>query len=270
MISEHNCGPTFSSGKYPCGVCSKGVGANSIFCSQCKKWVHKTCSGINGRLDLVINFRCKTCVNPPEEIRLREKTVTLGGNNFDVVNQFCYLGDMLGAGGGAETSTVARIRSGWKKFRELLPLLTSRVISHKVKGRLYNACVRSVILYGSETWPLKEEDIQRICRTDNMMVRWICGVTLRDRKSSKELRDRLGLEDIRNMLRRNRLRWFGHVERMNEENPANRCRSVEVNGRRGVGRPCKTWAQLVSKDMRELRIRPGLAQDREAWKRATR
>ena len=78
---------------------------------------------------------------------------------------------MLGAGGGAETSTVARIRSGWKKFRELLPLLTSRVISHKVKGRLYNACVRSVILYGSETWPLKEEDIQRICRTDNMMVR---------------------------------------------------------------------------------------------------
>ena len=77
-----------------------------------------------------------------------------------------------------------------------MPLLTSRVISHKVKGRLYNACVRSVILYGSETWPLKEEDIQRICRTDNMMVRWICGVTLRDRKSSKELRDRLGLEDI--------------------------------------------------------------------------
>ena len=33
--------------KYPCSVCSKGVGSNSILCGICKKWVHKRCSGIS-------------------------------------------------------------------------------------------------------------------------------------------------------------------------------------------------------------------------------
>ena len=96
------------------------------------------------------------------------------------------------------------------------------------------------MMYGSETWALKEEDIQRISRTDMQMVRWMCQVTLRDRKSSEELRDRLGITNIVDMLRQKRLRWYGHVERMDEEDPVNRCRSLEVGGVRSKGRPCKT------------------------------
>jgi len=32
--------------RWPCGVCSKGVGRNSLQCTSCQKWVHKKCSGI--------------------------------------------------------------------------------------------------------------------------------------------------------------------------------------------------------------------------------
>ena len=35
-----------SSGKWPCGVCKKGVGSNSIQCNKCKKWINKKCSRI--------------------------------------------------------------------------------------------------------------------------------------------------------------------------------------------------------------------------------
>ena len=76
------------------------------------------------------------------------------------LTKFCYLGDMINAGGEAEASTIARVRSGWKSFRVLLPLLASRVISLKTKGPLYAACIGSVMVYGSETWPLKVEDIE--------------------------------------------------------------------------------------------------------------
>ena len=38
------------SGSYPCGVCGSGVGVNSIFCTQCGKWCHKRCSGIQQRI----------------------------------------------------------------------------------------------------------------------------------------------------------------------------------------------------------------------------
>ena len=44
------------SGKYPCAVCCKGVGNDSIECSQCKLWVHKRCSGITGRLVNARNY----------------------------------------------------------------------------------------------------------------------------------------------------------------------------------------------------------------------
>ena len=131
---------------------------------------------------------------------------------------------MLSAGGSAEASSIAQIKSGWKKFRELLPILTGRGRSLRAKGVLYTACVSSVMTYGSETWALKEEDIRRISRTDMQMVRWMCHVTLRDRKSSEELRDTLGITNLVDMLRHKRLRWCGHVERMDEENPVSRWR----------------------------------------------
>ena len=49
------------SGRWPCGVCRKGVGRNSILCHICKKWVHKRCSGVVGRLTDV-DFKCLKCV----------------------------------------------------------------------------------------------------------------------------------------------------------------------------------------------------------------
>ena len=33
--------------KWPCGVCGRGIGNNSIQCTSCQKWVHRKCSGIN-------------------------------------------------------------------------------------------------------------------------------------------------------------------------------------------------------------------------------
>ena len=36
--------------RWPCVVCSKGVGSNSLQCTSCQKWVHKKCSGIKGSM----------------------------------------------------------------------------------------------------------------------------------------------------------------------------------------------------------------------------
>jgi len=43
------------------------------------------------------------------------------------------------------------------------------------------------------------------------MVRWICGVKLKERVPSKGLRERLGLDDIISVPQQKRLRWYGHV-----------------------------------------------------------
>ena len=73
---------------------------------------------------------------------------------LELVDKFCYLGDMLSADGDADAAVEARIRIGWNKFRQLLPLLTNKDVSLIMRGRLYSSCVRSSILHGSETWPV--------------------------------------------------------------------------------------------------------------------
>ena len=51
--------------RWPCGVCSTGVGSNSLQCTRCQKWVHKKCSGIKSSMSKVAkSFICGGCLNP--------------------------------------------------------------------------------------------------------------------------------------------------------------------------------------------------------------
>jgi len=266
MYCKAKSGQVENSGKWPCGVCRKGVGRNSIVCTVCKKWVHKRCSGIAVKLKVVNDFKCKSCVESmgPEEVRSEVVIENVG--KLERVDRFCYLGDMIGAGGGVEEATRARVRCAWGKFRELSPILTSRGASLKVKGRLYSACVQCVMTYGSETWATKVEDMQRLERAENIMIRWMCGVTLKDRKSSEELRKRLGVVSVSDIVRQGRLRWFGHVERKTAEDWVSACRSMTVTGERGRGRGRKTWKECVADDMKKLNLRQEDTQDRTMWR----
>jgi len=56
--------------------------------------------------------------------------------NLELVDKFCYLGDMLSVDEDADAAVKARIRIGWNKFRHLVPLLTNMDISWIMKGRL--------------------------------------------------------------------------------------------------------------------------------------
>ena len=122
------------------------------------------------------DFKCAICadkqVTPFRVERLVYRDISL-----KYVDKFCYFGDMISVGGGVEAAVNARIRSGWRMFRELLPLLTSKGTSLRKKGKLYAACVGSVMMYGSKTWVITKEDERRCERNEMRMVRWMCDVT---------------------------------------------------------------------------------------------
>ena len=60
---------------------------------------------------------------------------------MDLVDKFCYVGDILSVDGDADATVEARIRIGWNKFRQLVSLLTSKAVSLIMRGRLYSSCV---------------------------------------------------------------------------------------------------------------------------------
>ena len=65
---------------------------------------------------------------------------------------------MLFAAGGCELSTTTRVKTAWKKFKELLYVLLSCHLSYKTHGPVYSSCFRNA----SETWPLTRPDLQRL------------------------------------------------------------------------------------------------------------
>ena len=52
---------------------------------------------------------------------------------------------------------------------------------------MYDACIMSCMLHGSETWALNRENEIKLERNEMKMVRWMVGTKLIERVPSKEL-----------------------------------------------------------------------------------
>jgi len=102
------------------------------------------------------SFICSGCLNPVTSAG--RTSVDIGASaKLELVDKFSYLGDMLSVNGDADAAVEARIRIGWNKFKHLVPLLTNKDVSLIIRGRLYSSCVRSSMLHGSETWPVRKD-----------------------------------------------------------------------------------------------------------------
>jgi len=78
--------------------------------------------------------------------------------------------------GDADAAVEARIRTGWNKFRQLVPLITNRDISLIMRGTLYSSCVQSSMLHGSEIWPVRKENDVTLQWAETRMVKWMCDI----------------------------------------------------------------------------------------------
>ena len=107
MVSAVNLQTLKDFGKYPCSVCRKGVGSNTICCTGCLDWVHKKC-GIIGRLKRNPDYCCIRCKGTARKIdgRPYNKWLLVQDKKLDVVDSFCYPGDTIGAGDGCDLSII--------------------------------------------------------------------------------------------------------------------------------------------------------------------
>ena len=90
------------------------------------------------------------------------------------------------------------------------------------------------------------------------MLRRIKGITLRDKVKSVAIRKELGVSSIHEKVREMRLRRYGHMQRMEENNEVRAVGDMIVPGKRPRGR----WMDCVRRDMEALRITPEDAQNR--------
>ena len=97
---------------------------------------------------------------------------------------------------------------GWYQFQEydvtekcleLSGILISKV-ALRLKGKVYGACVPSSMIHGSETWAVNAEQEAKLERAEMRMVRWMCGVSLREKKTNAELRESKDIKKISDVI----------------------------------------------------------------------
>ncbi|CAH8490480.1 unnamed protein product [Dicrocoelium dendriticum] len=158
--------------------------------------------------------KCKTLL---QDWQVPEPALTIAGHVLEQVPCFTYLGSCITAGGGVGDEVSQRIAKARLAFIKLRRLWRRRDVTLKLMGRVYNASVRAVLLYGCETWPIRSEDMKRLSVFDNRCLRRIARVWWQHHVSNAEVRDRvLGANSasLQDVILRHRMRWLGHVLRM--------------------------------------------------------
>lgn len=188
------------------------------------------------------------------------------GESYEMVTCFRYLGDVIEARGGCELAVRDRIAAAWCKYRELAGVLCAKDVPLDVKGMVYRACVRPVMLYGCECWPLRESEQRRIQMAERRMLRWMTNGRMRE----AEYRHCLQVDDVAMVMRMKRLQWFGHVERRDREAWVRRVQLLDPGGRRTGGRPRMTWKAIVEQDLVRWNLKKEDACDRGKWRNGLR
>ena len=239
----------------PCGICGKRVGSNAMCCTQCTKRIHGRCLKMKKvTCSSARHFVCRRCTDVGDGTK---EPVEVLCDKVDTVKGFCYLRDMLNASGGCVSAVTSRVRIGWMKFRECGELLNGRRFSLRMKEMVYRSCVRSAMLYGSETWCLRDSEMSILRRTERAVVRSMCGVKLVNRKKMEELMEMLGLKKtLDRMAKANGVRWYGHVIGRDDDNILKKARVMEVNEKRKRRRPKTTWRRQMEEE----------AVDRTRWR----
>ena len=109
--------------------------------------------------------------------------------------------------------------------------------------QIYNACVLSTLLYGAECWTLKDRDEKRLDAFDMRCQRKILKIKWFQHIRNQDIRDKTNQPQLTKVIRKRRLPWFGHVQRMEKARlPLTLYGWTPTHGRREgrQGRPVRT------------------------------
>jgi hypothetical protein len=166
-----------------------------------------------------------------------------------------------------------RITLANRNYFGLVNILKAKNIKRKYKVIIYKTLVKPVLMYGLETWVLSKADKLRLGVFERKILRRIygdiCEGAIWRSRYSEELYRLYDETDLVTTVRITRLRWAGHIVRMQDNLPCKKNNLDKLEGRRRVGRPNLRWMDGVMRDAERLGVRnwKSKAKDREGWRR---
>ena len=157
--------------------------------------------------------------------------VKILGDEVERVTHFKYLGTSIEEEGGMETEIAKRVGAGGMNWKKCSGVLCDKRMPVKLRGKVYRTVVRPAMLYGAETWARTKRQESRIGVNEMRMLRWICGVTRKDKIRNEHVRGTTKVVQASRKITERRLKWYGHVMRMEEDHVVRRVMTKAIPGK---------------------------------------
>ena len=181
-------------------------------------------------------------------------------------SQFKYLGTTIHQEGGCRKEVELRISKAWNKWRELTGVLCDKKMPCKLKVLIYKTSIRPTLLYGNETWPITGHLSDKMASCEMRMVRYCLGISLEEHRRNEDILQEAKVVPIKDLMRRKRMQWFGHVQRRDSQEDIRKVCEMEIDGNRPRGRPKQRWSDTINADLRWLDLDSSDVEDQSRWR----
>jgi hypothetical protein len=166
---------------------------------------------------------------------------------FERTENFKYLGVILNEDNNYQIDLHERIKNANKTYFMLQKFFKNKNISKKLKFSLKNTIIDKMLIYATETWRLTKRDRKKMNIFERRVYRRILGPVYDNEKenwriiTTKEISAIVKKPTITETIRLNRLRWIGHVQRMEENRIPKEVSYMNLETTRLRGRPRNRW-----------------------------
>ena len=215
------------------------------------------------KVGLVINHRKTEIMNMNIE---NAQNCSIEGSAIKEVDRFKYLGTYLTKDGSLKLEFEERLRRAHQAMGMLKNIWNNNNFSVHTKIKIYKVMVRSILIYGHESWYSTVTTDNKLLAFENKALRRILGIKWWDRVSNSRIREITGVQPVDEFVRFSRWKWLGHVLR--KQGIVRTIPGCIAPGRRSRGRPRETWLRTMRREAGDecWEVIEELAQDRAWWR----
>ena len=180
-------------------------------------------------------------------------SISIDNQTLECVNTFTYLGSTISSDLQLEKELNTRLARAATVMAKLSQRVwTNNHLSVRTKLQVYQACVISTLLYGSEAWTTYTRHEKQLNSFHLRCLRRILGISWQDKIPNTEVLERAQSTSMFSMLSQRRLRWLGHVHRMDSSRLPRAVLYGELStGSRPLGRPRLRFKDVCKRDMKQ-------------------
>ena len=177
-----------------------------------------------------------------------QESITISGEPLKDVDKFEYLGAFVSNAGGGTMDLENRLTKARATFNRLKSIWSSTSISRNTKLRLFKTLVKTVLMYGSETWKMTKGDNRKLDVFQTKCLRRILKVKWEDHIRNEVILERAGMKSMSSEVQRKRWKYIGHILRKEPNHDCVTAVTWAPEGKRKRGRPKTTWRRTVDKE----------------------